>query len=111
VTINGSSGSFDVTPPPVNSNALGSDLATVSATLFQQLPTALSVSVLGSGILNSLLTPILSLVTTALTPVLQGVFSLLNTLIVPTLSLLGVQVGTATLHNMSLTCGVSQLVN
>jgi uncharacterized membrane protein len=43
--------------------------------------------------------------------VLQGVFSLLNTLIVPTLSLLGVQVGTATVHNMSLTCGVSQLVN
>ena len=111
VTINGSSGSFDVTPPPVNSNALGSDLASLSTTLFQQLPTALSVSVLGSSILNGLLTPILSLVTTALTPVLQGVFSLLNTLIVPTLSLLGVQVGTATLHNMSLTCGVSQLVN
>ncbi|MFM0070939.1 TadG family pilus assembly protein [Paraburkholderia sediminicola] len=111
VTINGSSGSFDVTPPPVNSNALGSDLASLSATLFQQLPMALSVSVLGSSILNGLLSPILSLVTTALTPVLQGVFSLLNTLIVPTLSLLGVQVGTATLHNMSLTCGVSQLVN
>ncbi|MFM0062325.1 TadG family pilus assembly protein [Paraburkholderia aspalathi] len=111
VTINGSSGSFDVTPPPVNSNALGSDLASLSTTLFQQLPTALSVSVLGSSILNGLLTPILSLVTTALTPVLQGVFSLLNTLIVPTLSLLGVQVGTATVHNMSLTCGVSQLVN
>ncbi|MFM0208731.1 TadG family pilus assembly protein [Paraburkholderia sediminicola] len=111
VTINGSSGSFDVTPPPVNSNPLGSDLSTLSATLFAQLPTALSVSVLGSGILNSLLTPILSLVATTLTPVLQGVFSLLNTLIVPTLSLLGVQVGTATLHNMSLTCGVSQLVN
>jgi uncharacterized membrane protein len=111
VTINGSSGSFDVTPPPVNSDALGSDLATVSAKLFEQLPTALSVSVLGSSILGDLLTPILSVVTTALTPVLQGVFSLLNTLIVPTLSLLGVQVGTATVHNMSLTCGVSQLVN
>ncbi len=111
VTINGSSGSFDVTPPPVNSDALGSDLATLSAKLFGQLPTALSVSVLGSSILGDRLTPILSLVTTTLTPVLQGVFTLLNTLIVPTLSLLGVQVGTATVHNMSLTCGVSQLVN
>lgn len=111
VTINGSSGSFDVTASPVNSNALGSDLATLTATLLGQLPTALSVNVLGSSILGDLLSPILSLLTATLTPVLQGVFSLLNTLIVPTLSLLGVQVGTATVHNMSLTCGVSQLVN
>ena len=111
VTINGSSGSFDVTATPANSNALGSDLATLTATLLGQLPTALSVSVLGSSLLGDLLTPILSLLATTLTPLLQGVFSLLNTLIVPTLALLGVQVGTATVHNMSLTCGVSQLVN
>jgi uncharacterized membrane protein len=44
-------------------------------------------------------------------PVLQPVFNLLDAVLVPTLSLLGVQVGTATVHNMSLTCGVAQLVN
>jgi uncharacterized membrane protein len=110
VTIDGSSGSFDVTKV-VNSNALGSDLATLTTTLLNQLPGALTISVAGSNLLGDLLTPILSLLTTTLSPLLQGVFGLLNTLIVPTLSLLGVQVGTATVHNMALTCGVPQLVN
>ncbi|MFB9127736.1 hypothetical protein ACFFYR_32930 [Paraburkholderia dipogonis] len=71
----------------------------------------MSIKLLGTADLGALLQPILSAVSIALSGLLQPVFDLLNTLIVPTLSLLGVQVGTATVHNMSLTCGVSQLVN
>ncbi|NML32273.1 TadG family pilus assembly protein [Paraburkholderia antibiotica] len=111
VTINGSSGSFNVTQT-VNSNALGSDLSSLTTKLLAQVaaPGALSIQLLGSNLLGAVLSPALSLVTTLLTPVLQAVFSLLNTVIVPVLSLLGVQIGTATVHNMSLTCGVPQLV-
>jgi uncharacterized membrane protein len=110
ITINGSSGSFNVTAPPVTSNALGSDLSSLTTTLLNQLPNALSIQVLSSDLLSDLLSGVLTLVTTTLSPLLTAVFSLLNTLIVPTLSLLGVQIGTATVHNLSLTCGVPQLV-
>lgn len=110
ITINGASGSFNVTAPPVTSNALGSDLSSLTAPLLSQLPTALSIQVLGSNLLGDLLSGVLSLVTTTLSPLLTTIFGLLNTLIVPTLSLLGVQVGTATVQNLSLTCGVPQLV-
>ncbi|WP_120292866.1 TadG family pilus assembly protein [Paraburkholderia sp. BL23I1N1] len=109
LVFDGSSGSFDVSKS-ANSNAIGSDGAALTTALFTQLPGALHIS-LGSYDLSGLTTSILSLVTTALTPLLQPVFNLLDTVLVPTLSLLGVQVGTATVHNMSLTCGVSQLVN
>ncbi|OAJ56207.1 hypothetical protein A6V36_06700 [Paraburkholderia ginsengiterrae] len=110
IVFNGSSGSFDATQS-ANSNAVGTDAAALTTPLLAALPTALQISVFGSYDLSALLTPILSLVTITLTPILQAVFSLLDTILVPTLSLLGVQVGTATVHNMSLTCGVSQLVN
>jgi uncharacterized membrane protein len=110
IVFNGASGSFDATQS-ANSNAVGSDAAALATPLLAALPTALQISLFGNYDLSSLLAPLLSLVTTTLTPLLQTVFSLLDTVLIPTLSLLGVQVGTATVHNMSLTCGVSQLVN
>ncbi|MFM0057922.1 TadG family pilus assembly protein [Paraburkholderia phytofirmans] len=112
LVFDGSSGSFDVTKS-TNSNAVGSDLSSLTTGLLASLgaPNAVSIKLLGTADLGALLQPILSAVGIALTGLLQPVFDLLNTLIVPTLSLLGVQVGTATVHNMSLTCGVSQLVN
>ncbi len=76
------------------------------------MPKILKVSLLNDLIdISSLFRQITTALATALTPLLQPVFGLLDTIFVPTLSLLGVQVGTATVHNMSLTCGVSQLVN
>ncbi|MFC6313753.1 hypothetical protein E2553_05600 [Paraburkholderia dipogonis] len=112
LVFDGSSGSFDVTQS-TNSNAVGSDLSSLTTGLLANLgaPGAVSIKLLGTADLGALLQPILSAVSIALSGLLQPVFDLLNTLIVPTLSLLGVQVGTATVHNMSLTCGVSQLVN
>jgi uncharacterized membrane protein len=71
---------------------------TVTATLLS-VPVTISSSLLGS--LLSLLS------NTALNPI----FGALDQLLVPLLQLLGVQVGVATVHNMSLTCGVPQLVS
>ncbi|MFM0501711.1 TadG family pilus assembly protein [Paraburkholderia caffeinilytica] len=111
IVINGSSGSFDAVAS-VNSNQVGSALSIFSSQLLNALPGALDISLLNNLIdISSLLQPILTAVTGILTPLLQPVFNLLDTVLVPTLALLGVQVGTATVHNMSLTCGVSQLVN
>lgn len=111
LVFNGASGSFDSTQT-VNSNAIGSDLSTLSGQLLNWLPSALSIKLLDDSVdLSGLLKPILDAVTDALTPLLKPVFGLLDTILLPTLSLLGIQVGTATVHNMSLTCGVPQLVN
>ncbi|CAE6765598.1 hypothetical protein R20943_03620 [Paraburkholderia aspalathi] len=111
LVFNGSSGSFDYSQS-ANSNALGSDASVLTTQLLGNLGNILKVSLLNNLIdITSLLSGITTAVTNALTPLLQPVFGLLDTVIVPTLSLLGIQIGTATVHNMSLTCGVSQLVN
>ncbi|MDE1009637.1 MAG: TadG family pilus assembly protein [Paraburkholderia fungorum] len=111
LVFNGASGSFD-SSQSANSNAVGSDASVLTSQLLGALPGALNVSLLNNLIdISSLISPILSLVGSTLTPLLQPVFALLDTILVPTLSLLGIQVGTATVHNMSLTCGVAQLVN
>jgi uncharacterized membrane protein len=110
IVFNGSSGSFDSTAS-ANSNPVGTDASALATPLLAALPSALHIEVFGNYDLSGLLTPLLSLVTTAVTPLLQTVFNLLDAVLIPTLSLLGVQVGTATVHNMSLTCGVPQLVN
>ncbi|MFM0242694.1 TadG family pilus assembly protein [Paraburkholderia phytofirmans] len=109
LVFDGSSGSFDASKS-ANSNAIGSDGNVLTSQLLAALPGALQVAPLGID-LSAVLTPILSGVTGLLKPVLKPIFQLLDAVLVPTLSLLGVQVGTATVHNMSLTCGVSQLVN
>lgn len=109
LVFNGSSGSFDASKS-ANSNAIGSDGAVLTSTLLNSLAGALVVNV-GPVPLGGVVSLILSGLTGILVPVLQPIFNLLDAVLVPTLSLLGVQVGTATVHNMSLTCGVSQLVN
>jgi uncharacterized membrane protein len=106
---NGSSGSFNTTQT-VNSNAVGSDVGTLTSALLTALPNALQITVLGSNALGSVVSTILSGLTAALNPVLTPIFNLLDSVLVPVLSLLGVQVGTATVHNEALTCGVAQLV-
>ncbi|MFM0227161.1 TadG family pilus assembly protein [Paraburkholderia dipogonis] len=109
ITFNGSSGSFD-SSITVNSNAVGTDASTLTAQLLKALPNTLRVTAAGLD-LTSVVKPLLAALAPVLSAALQPVFALLDAVLVPTLSLLGVQVGTATVHNMSLTCGVSQLVN
>jgi uncharacterized membrane protein len=64
--------------------------------------------------LNALITPVLTPLSTALsgltTTLLQPLLTALDTLIVPLLQLLGVQIGIATVHAVSLQCGEAQLV-
>ncbi|MEK6424743.1 MAG: TadG family pilus assembly protein [Burkholderia gladioli] len=93
----------------VNSNALGSVLA---GALSQISTSSINVSLtLLSGLIKlqvpaGLVSQLLGLVTSLLGPILQS----LDAIIVPLLNLLGVQVGAATVHHISLTCGVSQTV-
>ncbi|WP_414449547.1 TadG family pilus assembly protein [Burkholderia sp. 22PA0099] len=90
-----------------NSNALGSLLASA---LSQLSASSINVSLTLAGLQlplpTGLISQLLSLVTSLLGPILQS----LDAIIVPLLNLLGVQVGAATVHHMSLTCGVSQTV-
>lgn len=109
VTFNGASGSFD-SSVTLNSNAVGTDASTLTAQLLKALPNLLQVTVVGLD-LTTVIQPLLAGLVPVLSAALQPVFGLLDAILVPTLSLLGVQVGTATVHNMSLTCGVAQLVN
>lgn len=81
------------------SNNLGSELSTAVGNIGLQ-----SVNILGIQVPVSGLTSVLS--SAVLTPVLSS----LDTIIVPLLSVLGVQVGEATVHQISLTCGVAQTV-
>lgn len=54
--------------------------------------------------------PVFSGVGSLLTSVMGPLLAQLDTLIVPLLQLLGVQIGTSTVHDLSLTCGQSSLV-
>ena len=109
VTFNGASGSFD-SSATVNSNAVGTAASTLTSQILNVLPSLLQVTVVGLD-LTTVTQPLLSALTPVLNTALKPVFALLDAVLIPTLSLLGVQVGTATVHNMSLQCGVAQLVN
>ncbi len=90
-----------------NTNALGSALSSAltqlaGATVTATVKVLLGTVALGSGFVSTLLGIIASL----LSPLLSS----LDSVIVPLLNLLGVQVGAATVHHISLTCGVSQTV-
>ncbi|WP_186009843.1 TadG family pilus assembly protein [Burkholderia gladioli] len=93
----------------VNSNALGSALASALA----QLATAQispNLGLLGNLISVALPSNFVGTILGILQPVLGPLLSALDAVIVPLLNLLGVQVGAATVHQISLTCGVAQTV-
>lgn len=94
-----------------DSNALGSVLANALSGLSGSLaqPGALSVTLWGS-MLGVPLSPIVSALIAFLAPALALVTEDLDAALDPLLQLLGVQVGVATVHDLSLTCGVSKLV-
>ncbi|CAE6917059.1 TadG family pilus assembly protein [Paraburkholderia domus] len=94
-----------------NSNQVGGVISNALSGLGTQLaqPNALSIGLpLGISLpLGPIASPIVTLLGQVLAPALGG----LDTLLVPVLQLLGAQIGVSTIHDLSLTCGVSQLVN
>ncbi|PMS18391.1 hypothetical protein C0Z18_17195 [Trinickia dabaoshanensis] len=93
-----------------NSNAVGGVLANgldgLAASLAQ--PDALNVTLLGA--LSLPVGPLVDALLTVLTPALGQLLSGFDAAVDPLLQLLGAQVGVATVHDLSLTCGVSKLV-
>jgi len=94
----------------VNSNEAGHVLSNALAGLAASIsqPNGLTVSVLGLGLLLPLQTVVAWVVSTlvsTLTPLLNA----LDQIFVPVLQLLGAQIGASTVHDISLTCGQSQL--
>jgi uncharacterized membrane protein len=61
------------------------------------------------GLLQPVLNLVSPLVLNALLPVLTTILAALDQVLVPVLNLLGAQVGVSTIHDLSLTCGQSQL--
>ncbi|MGY4725612.1 TadG family pilus assembly protein [Burkholderia pyrrocinia] len=106
-TFNGVSGT-DANYWTVNSNALGSALSSA----LSQLAVAKITANIGLGGVNLLSLPstFLSTLLTFLTNLLGPLLSSLDAVLVPLLNLLGVQVGAATVHQISLSCGVAQTV-
>ncbi|WP_027784299.1 MULTISPECIES: TadG family pilus assembly protein [Burkholderia] len=106
-TFNGVSG-IDANYWTVDSNALGSALSSA----LSQLAAATITANIGLGGVNLLSLPstfvptLLTFLTGLLGPLLSG----LDAVLVPLLNLLGVQVGAATVHQISLNCGVAQTV-
>jgi uncharacterized membrane protein len=96
-------------PVTVNSNDLGQDLSDALGTLTTNLVGSLAISPVGIVLP---LSGIASLLSNVLSPLITGtVGPLLSGLVPPLLNLLGVQVGTSTVTDLSLTCGNVQLVN
>jgi uncharacterized membrane protein len=92
-----------------NSNQVGGVLYNATSGLASEMSTgtALSLNVLGASL------PVGSAVGQALLsfilPLLTPVFNALDTVLTPVLQLLGAQIGVSTVHDLSLTCGQSQL--
>lgn len=93
---------------PLSGFSLGDALQTLLTQMLGPLGGAVGAA------LNGLITPVLTPLSTALsgltTTLLQPLLTALDTLIVPLLQLLGVQIGIATVHAVSLQCGEAQLV-
>jgi uncharacterized membrane protein len=106
LTFNGVTGDGDdyqttsVAPGATLANALSG----LSASLNNTMQVTSSI-----GLLNSVLQLVQPLVLAVLSPVLGTVLAALDQVLVPVLQLLGAQVGSATVHDLSLTCGESQL--
>ncbi len=90
-----------------NSNAVGSVLGNALSGLSASLASGLQVSLPGAQVP---LGPVVSAFTAAPNPAIATVLSTLDQAVVPLLQVLGVQVGVSTIHDLSLTCGVSQVV-
>ncbi|AOK49394.1 MULTISPECIES: TadG family pilus assembly protein [unclassified Burkholderia] len=102
LTFYGTTGGYQST----NSNGVGSVLGNALSGLGTSLQQT-QITLLGVSLpLGPIQTDLNSFLGGVLPPMLSG----LDAAVVPLLQLLGVQIGESTIHDMSLTCGVSQLV-
>jgi uncharacterized membrane protein len=85
---------------------LANGLQTLSSSLSQPGGLVITSSI---GLLQPVLNLVSPLVLNALLPVLSTILAGLDQVLVPVLQLLGAQVGVSTIHDLSLTCGQSQL--
>ncbi|NTX29336.1 hypothetical protein HT746_19765 [Burkholderia pyrrocinia] len=92
----------------VNSNALGSALSSALTQLAAAKITA-NIGLFGFSVLT-IPADFASTLLVFLTGLLGPLLSSLDAVLVPLLNLLGVQVGAATVHQISLSCGVAQTV-
>jgi uncharacterized membrane protein len=94
-----------------DSNAVGGVLATALSGLAASMsqPDGLHVTLLGG--LPLPVGPLVGALVAALSPALNQLLGGIDLAIDPLLQLLGVQLGVATIHDLSLTCGAAQLVN
>lgn len=102
LTFYGTTGGYQST----NSNGVGSVLGNALSGLGTSLQQT-QISLIG---ISLPLDPIQAALDSFLGAVLPPMLSGLDAAVVPLLQLLGVQIGESTIHDMSLTCGVSQLV-
>ncbi|WP_109478371.1 TadG family pilus assembly protein [Paraburkholderia sp. C35] len=109
LTFNGQAGDGD-DYQTVNTNALGSAASGLLGQVGTQLTQTGALFFTGPTLTSALLTaltPVVQLLLSTLQPVLVT----LDTVLVPLLQLLGVQIGVATVHAISLSCSDAQLVN
>jgi uncharacterized membrane protein len=94
-----------------NSDAVGGVLATALSGLAASLsqPNGLNVTLLGGVSLP--VGPFVDALLTVLSPALDALLAGIDLAVDPLLQVLGAQVGETTVHDLSLTCGASQLVD
>ncbi|WP_250469334.1 TadG family pilus assembly protein [Caballeronia sp. GAFFF2] len=107
LTFDGQSGNSDdyQTLASLPGKTLANALSSLNTSLSAPGGLILASPLLPSALLNSIAPLLLALLTPALTTILAG----LDQVLVPVLQLLGAQIGTSTIHDLSLTCGESQL--
>jgi uncharacterized membrane protein len=92
------------------SAAPGASLANALSGLQSSLGSPGGLTISSPILAGGLLTAVVQLLINALVPVLASVLTGLDQVLIPVLQLLGAQVGPSVIHNLSLTCGESQLV-
>jgi uncharacterized membrane protein len=94
-----------------NSDAIGGVLATALSGLAASLsqPNGLNVTLLGGVSLP--VGPFVDALLAVLSPALDALLAGIDLAVDPLLQVLGAQVGETTVHDLSLTCGASQLVD
>ncbi|HMC47310.1 MAG TPA: hypothetical protein VKJ77_18475, partial [Caballeronia sp.] len=92
-----------------NSNQVGGVLYNATSGFASQLSAGngLTLNVLGVSLPVS--SPVGQALLSFVLPLLTPIFNALDTVLMPVLQLLGAQIGVSTVHDLSLTCGQSQL--
>ena len=92
-----------------NSNQVGGVLYNTTSGFATQLSAGNGVTLNVLGISLPISSPVGQALLSFVLPLLTPIFNALDTVLMPVLQLLGAQIGVSTVHDLSLTCGQSQL--